>query len=430
MNLIFWLLYWINILLILYKIFIKKIFYDYKNIIVIGIYIPLGLYFCRWSEYISVYTSEEFMYIFSLFNFIFLFFNFLELNLNIKNLKIIEYEVKTNNYLIYLNLFYMIFFVYENIYLTGTIYPMLYGIDIHTQSISAATAILITKNTIPIILINFLYFEKLRKRKYIIWILFYLFFPVITRGARSNFIKEICILIFFVLCYYRVNIIKFLRKYIIVIMLGIFVISYATEYRTNKFYSSVKGEYKDWIKYNGPLSKSKILPNYYGYYPMSFNNLDLSISDATFKGNENMLENILGRNTFRMLYAGIDDFLFNSDAYFNRKDVKYVVPAANVTTGFYDWYYDYKGLIYIPIFFGFLISHIFFKKLNKKKNVKWLGLYSIFIIGWLNMAFLNTLYGETVLYSLFFYYILTKIFIKQKKIRLREGNVKFDNKND
>lgn len=418
MELFFWITYCGVIFLHLLEIILKFDILNYRNFIIVGVYFPISLYFLRWSEFMEEKSSNDFYYIFSLLNIFMIIFNILERKLYIKKIRIKDYKIKNANLLKGLNLFYLLMLIIENFILSGTLFPMLNGIDIHTDVMSAGLAIIITKNTLPINFINFLFFNKTKNKKYLFYIFILICFPMITRGARHTAIQEGIMIVLFALFLLKKDFIKLIKNNFLKIIFIVFIALSITEYRTyttNKIKIDI-GTYSDWIKYKGPYSEFKIIPNYYGYYPMSFDNLDRSIKENS----EKFEGSYFGQNTFRGIYSGIHKIIFKYTPYENGKYRVYSSTAATVPTGFYDFYYDYKNKIYIPFFIIFMGCHFLLKKCIKIKKIKWIGIYIICVYGWLDMAFLNSLFRDQIGFSLLFYMVYIKIFTNTTKDFLYE----------
>lgn len=121
--------------------------------------------------------------------------------------------------------------------------------------------------------------------------------------------------------------------------------------------------------------------------------------------------NILRLNSFRGLYI-IPNKLLRRNPYDNIKERRYVVKAATVPIGFFDFYSDYREYVFLPILLSFIASQLLSQFLIERKNILALGLYSIFNAGWLDMMFLNSLFRDVIISSMIVYIIYLKIFIK------------------
>lgn len=394
-------------------LFIKKDYYSYINYIVVGIYIPLILYFCNWSDIINKDYSDGFVIIFIYFNIIFILFTILNFNKNYSKIKIKKYFIKRKILLYIVNISYIFILLFENYLLSGHIFPLIKGIDIHTKNFSATTALLITKNTIPIILINILFYLKnIKKKTFLLFSIILILIPILTKGARHNSLQEIFILSLFLYPLLKDNLYLLIKKNLKYILIIFIAIGGMSTYRTQKVSNLPEnyGVYKDWIGYTGPLKNTQIIPTYYGYYPMSLNNLNLSI----LKNNNEFEVNVLGLNSYRGFYSVLNK-LFGRDPYSNGEYRVYAVPAATVPTGFFDFYSDYKEYVFFPILFSFFISQFLAEIFIRRKDVLILGIYNIFNMGWLDMMFLNSLFRDVLVPSILLYILYLKIFIKIDK---------------
>lgn len=399
--------------LFFYIIFILKTknIFSYLNLIVLGVNLHLSLYFFNWSDLIIEKRENSFYLIFICLNFLIVLFSFF--SFKYKKIKFKKrYFFKNKRCIHFLNIFYIIALLLDVYMSSGTIFPLLKGIDIHTRSYSVITALLITRNTIPVILINIIFFMKNYKKIYLYYIFVLFFIPIILKGARHTVVQDITILGLFCIILYQKEFLKLIRKNFLIVLTLFVLISGMATYRSYKFYSkyNLKGNYAEWIAYKGPLKNSSFFTTYYGYYPLSFNNLNISIKDLKAKKID-----FFGLNAFRGFHV-FTNKLLNKEPYENAKERKYVVGAATVPTGFYDFYYDYRNLTFIPLLVSFLLSHYLFKKIYySSQKIKWAGVYSIFCAGWLDIGMLNSLYKDTILFSVVIFIIYLNIFIKEER---------------
>lgn len=398
--------------LIFYIVFICKTknIFNYLNFIILGVSLPLNLYFFNWSDLIVQKRNNDFYLIFICLNFLIMLFSIF--SFKYKKIEFNEeYSLKNEKYLHFFNILYIFSLLMEIYLLSGTFFPLLKGIDVHVENYSAETALLITRNTIPIILINIIFFIKTNKKIYIYYIFILFFIPIILKGARHTVVQEIEILSVFFIILYKNKIFEIIKKNALVIVILFIAISGMATYRSYKFYSkyNIKGNYAEWISYKGPFKSSSFFSTYYGYYPLSFNNLNISIENLKEKDID-----FFGLNAFRGIQIFTNKVL-KKNPYENVKERTYVTGAATVPTGFYDFYYDYRKLIFIPLFISFVFSHYLLKKVYNTKKIIWAGLYFIFCGGWIDMGMLNSLYRDTLLFSIVIFIIYLKFFIKEEK---------------
>jgi hypothetical protein len=166
--------------------------------------------------------------------------------------------------------------------------------------------------------------------------------------------------------------------------------------------------YEDMIHYSGPLKDSSIMPWYYGYFPMSFANLNLSIKDIKEKEIQTY-----GIYTVRPILVGLfelDNFVDNyKDMEYAQQFKKYYTPSATVTTGFTEFYLDFGDFAFISIFLYAFILLYFHNGL--RKNPYFLVFYSFFVGQWFFMSFQNTMIKVTTIYGLIFLYIIYRYLI-------------------
>ena len=384
---------------------LKKNWTNAISYITIGITLPLMLYLLQWSELITPTISNMFVYIFVVFYLILFVYECFTYNLEPnkihKNEKIIithcgKIIVPT------INLLFFTFYFLENYLGSGTIVPALKGIDIHTYSASLIS--FITGVPIITVCINYYAFKATRKFRYVLLLLLVFAVPVITRGSRMAAVSAaICFLsiFFFFESNWAKNSIKQMKKFkymkyfvfCIVLIVGLYLVYYTTV-RMNH-YGQYNMKYDDAIKYNGPRWLSFLAP-YYGYFPLSFNNLNINLLWREIH------HNYLGLYSFSCFFFGILHLhtFFNVDQLGDIAGNLITSVSATVPTGFWDYYYDYGILLFIPIVVAFFLCWLFLNNAHKEKEtLNKRTIYFWYVSLWFLMSFQNTMFSSVVIVS-------------------------------
>ena len=160
-----------------------------------------------------------------------------------------------------------------------------------------------------------------------------------------------------------------------------------TNYRMSH-YGMYDINYADTTGWNGPTFLKWLAP-YYGYFPLSFNNLKINLANRVIN------HNYLGLYSFNSLYFGIFhiDRLFGIDSNAANSNNLITNSAANVPTGFWEFYYDYGVLFFIPFICALLILFFFLVNTKQGKNsLAFRALYCWYVTYFFFMSFQNTLY--------------------------------------
>jgi hypothetical protein len=342
-------------------------------------------------------------------------------NLNISNiimkekhLKILKYKINISHII---NGVYILLLLIENYMGSKNIIPYIFGIDIHAYS--APIISFFTRSLFVIFIYNYLGYDNFKKRMFIIYPIVEVMILMVARGARMEvFIAYFAMLIFYFI--YNTNkikedyfiILKAISLSLVILIIGIAMGNIRVSNQTKGMSINEESQnesqdnsigYEDMIHYSGPLKDSSIMPWYYGYFPMSFANLNLSIKDIKEKEIQTY-----GIYTVRPILVGLfelDNFVDNyKDMEYAQQFKKYYTPSATVTTGFTEFYLDFGDFAFISIFLYAFILLYFHNGL--RKNPYFLVFYSFFVGQWFFMSFQNTMIKVTTIYSLIFLYII------------------------
>lgn len=407
-------IYFLCILLFLVWIFmffcVKK-----KNSVITyifwGIYFPLLLYQFRWSKLIDRSNSFYFNYIFICLTIICLMYSFFSYkNPGIGPLKGKVVVTKFGKQIFYiLNIGYILLYLFENYLGAGTLFPGLNGIDIHTYA--APLISYITNAQFLLLCYNYFYYKAKKNKLSLIFIICIVLMPIVTRLSRMSVV--ISLVQFFSLILFmetgknkknklaktKSRKIKFVIVFLVVF--GFVGLSVFTQYRMEMHsadYSYLKG-----IRFIGPSNLAWLAP-YYGYFPLSFNNLKINILYRSIK------HNYVGLYSFSCLYFGlfqIDNLLgLSTTGYLNNRII--LTGLATVPTGFYEYYYDFGVFLFVPILVAILITYYFEKKgAGEKERLTYRTLYYWYVPYWFFMSFQNMLFQSTaIIVGLLIYFVI------------------------
>lgn len=399
----------------------KKIYFDLSSIVYFSIILNIILYFLKWSSYIEGNTLD--------FSTILIIDYILlacilgsciskspfttKINgkriilkkaiLNLGNIKLDIYSL--------INIAYICLILLENYLGSGTIIPALEKIDIHTYS--APIISFFTRNLFVILFLNYLCYENFRKRKYVIYCIIHILLFIVLRNARMViFVSIIQVIIFYFIYNFKfirenkIKVIKIIILFFMICSIGVGM----GKIRMNH-YGKYDLKYGDAVLYTGPTDKLEILPWYYGYFPMSVLNLDLTVKNI-----KNYNDRTYGIYSLRPILVGIfelDNIISGyPDIDYSNKYRKYLSTSATVPTGFIEFFLDFGDMCILSILFYFLIGVYFYNSI--RKNIYYLSYYAIYSGSWAFMSFQNTLIEPVLFYGILFLYLIRIVFVRER----------------
>lgn len=408
MGLILIILFVINTIIFISNIMYKKKYFSPTNFAYIFLVLNYMLVNMKWSLYICESFELETKFIFC----VIMICNILFFNIE-KSYKNKEYslQIKSKKKLILLiNIVYVVLYLTENYLLSNKIFPSFSKIDVHLDTVIIIG--LITRNLYPFILINFLGYIKSKEKKFIIWILIIISIPILTRNSRSiSLIALISLIIMIVLS----KAIKFNIKKVIIGITSVMIFCIlgvnVANLRMNQ-YGRFQFKYENLILYDGPKFKNETINNtiamYYGYFPLSINNLNLSIKNIKiFK------QYTYGTNLFAPILTGILQLDNIIPGYYKHDEImkfrSFNTTAATIPTGFYWIYLDFGHLSYVIIVFIYMILIFVYNKIYNNKF--FILLYPYLLSAWGLMIFQNYLFEASMGMNMILIYLISKIFI-------------------
>lgn len=380
-----------------------------------GVYFPLFLYQLNWSGLIDDSNSGMFNYIFIAIAILFTFYCLATYKKS--QIAQLQGQIVVTRFgrqlALPLNLIYLALYLVENYMGSGSLIPGLMGIDIHTYS--APIVSYITNAQFLILAFDYYYFKATKKKKYFIFMGLIVLVPVVTRLARMTIVMslvQIGSLILF--CemktirnrLYNKKTSKRIKWALVIIGICGFVgLSVFTQYRMELHNANFT--YQAGILYQGPEWLGWIAP-YYGYFPLSFNNLKINILYRTVN------HNYIGLYSFASLFFGVlqlDNLLgINVNGFLKGRII--TSGLATVPTAFWEYYYDFGVLFFIPIIIALLICYRFERKAIRETNrLTYHTLYFWYVSYWFFTSFQNTMFlSPSIIVGLMMLYIIKHSF--------------------
>ena len=425
LNIIFWLTTFLFFNQVLYKIIVKKDYFNISVYIAIGVHFPFILYLMNWSILIDPNISVMVFYILSCLN-IFIVISNILIGGSINNFPF-DFSIKRNKRVVFaVNCMYLLIVLLENYIGSGFLLPAIHGVDIHTYS--APILSYFSESLYTMLIINFLYLYKSKDKSFLIWIIILTSIPLIGKSSRMIVLVSLVQLLSFGLFLYfndkkykksKSSFLNSKRKKILVIASLIFVVFFMvflTEYRWGG-YGQVQVSYSNSIGYTGPKIFEDTLAVFYGYFPLSYNNLNLNIV------NRSVEHNYIGLYTYKGLFFGLLRLhnIFDLNPYQPDVGKYFKTGSATVLTGFYDFYYDFGVLSFIPILTATIIYYLIKKNvLKNRRSIFSYALYFLWVPLWLFMSFQNVIYDSTLIIRIIILYLLINYFFKIKRTTIEE----------
>ena len=405
----------------------KRNVFGLGNIINFAVNINFIMYLLGWSDYIQKDPKTGTYIIIISINLVFIWV-MIKSNCPIEcilsnndmkiNLKQFVYGHREINIYLLINIVYILLFFIENYMGSRSFIPNLVGIDIHTYS--GPLISYFTRSIYVMLILNYIAYITFNKKIYLVFfVLDVLLFPIF-RGARLNMFMSILEFGLFFVIYNIKFITKNKEKFLKIISIVLIIVCigiYVGNKRIEKQYEKSETKqitYSDLIAYNGPKDKLGILSWYYGYFPMSFANLDKTVRYIDYN---NIKTN--GLYTARPLFVGI---LKLNKLIPNYPDTEYVdsisqyyTTSATVGTGYKEFYLDFRYFVFIPIAIYALISLCIYNKIAK--DIYYLSIYAYIAGSWFFMSFQN-IFIDIAIYNIIFLYLIKILFVKNKKSQL------------
>lgn len=388
----------------------KRDYFSILTYIVFGIYVPMFFYFAKWSVLFLTPVQDDFYWIFICLNLLLLIVQFFDPLIKRPRGLCLTYK-RGPAFLFLVDSIYVAAMLAENYLGSGHILPGLVGVDIHTFHapilfyITGATYLVVALNTlvaingkkwlllVDVLVVALLFFGKSARMDAFIAIIecvSLIAFIGIPEVARK--IKE------------RNGRNNRSRKNVVaaVIMAAVLILAVQTGVNIGNDRMNSYGRYDitygDGIGYCGPELFGDTLSLYYGYFPFSFYNLNNNIAFVGPQGS------FAGINSFRSLYFGVLQFdnLFGAPLNEANDSKVIVTKGATVTTGFWDFYYDYGVFCIIPISVSLVIYLLLRRALADRMHNSPACILAYFYWTplWFFMSFNDTVWDTCVIMNL------------------------------
>lgn len=356
-----------------YVFFIQKQKFSIITYITAGVYFPLFLYLLYWSDLSDRTESFVFDYIFVSLAILCTIYVGITYRGNYRHVRSIDGTIYVTKFgrQFYgvINFIYIALYFLENYLGSGSAVPGLVGIDIHTYS--APIISYFTNAQYLLLAYNYYYYKSTKRKSALAFSLVDIIVPVMTRLARMSIVMAVVqvgsLILFLETDTIKRTLSKFEKRKIkrikqgvfLVAVIGFVTLSTFTQYRMNLH--NAEFTYGSGIAFSGPEWAEWLAP-FYGYFPMSFNNLKINIL------RRKVTHNYIGLYSFFSLYFGLFqvDNLLGIDTAGQLKGRLVTNGLATVPTAFWDYYYDFGLLLVIPIIVAILISYNFEKKIEKR----------------------------------------------------------------
>lgn len=282
---------------------------------------------------------------------------------------------------------FLVTYLVENFQLSNSFVPILQGLDIHLDGIRGLREYnSIMRMFVPIF--SFYMYKECKKNIFLIFYVLSLLVPL-TRGSRSSVM--IAIIGALVLTVYEVKLKTFVKIFVLGVLLVNIFVSVGniriSENHTANTYGRLIGLNDDFYNYN---SFGEIFSWYYGYYGLSYYNLQTSYS--TWNRNPQMYYGLV--NTYGVTKAiGVGKYIPNypTDVEITARQT-IIGGAANVCTAFYFYLMDFGplGMIVLDLIFISIIFYVFSKSISSRYFRFW---YSILLIHIIIFAFYSSFYS-------------------------------------
>jgi hypothetical protein len=260
------------------------------NLLFFSVVLPFCLYLAGWSSFCENCSSITY-YVLSVFELLVIGFSFLfekfsgsgkPFHFEIRNWKLKKITIRWA-YVMLIGV--LLLAAIENLYVSKTLFPFFHGIDTHTSVMPFVGPFLRAFSPLAYIF-AFLEVEQSKKKWIIPVALLTISYQILSSGSRFSFLMEVLVAAFFILFYKRGDQKRANWKSLLwvgaVLVTLVLVVFISGELRIG---ASINYSYL--IQYKGPLSGTRfgeVLAWYYGYFPMSFRNLNKSLS-AVFDSN-------------------------------------------------------------------------------------------------------------------------------------------------
>lgn len=411
-------LFYCYLLLTIFYYFNRKDLLSPGQIVFFFVIVNIFLYLRSYSDFIKIDNIDPSVYfMFIAIIVIFLFITLFTRRINVRFDDIL-YRLKRPKLMYIINVANIVLVFVENLVGSGTLIPTIHAIDIHTFSMPIIS--LFTRSIGFLLILNYIHYANSKKKTFVALSFIVVLLPMVTRAARMTSVIAIVQFVVFYIIMNKNRIhnnFKQISKFALIGILIVVIMTAVAEYRMVN-YNDYHGAYSETIKYTGYEDRLGVLPMYYGYFVLGYENLNLSIKNI--KSHGDIYTN--GLYTFAPVFVGIFQFdnLFSE---FPDRDYANTyrlnnVSTATVPTGFFKFFLDFGDFAFLSIIIYGFLTLLLYNKIRKNKF--YASYYSILAGAWALMSFQNVLIEATTLYNIIFLFLFSRILLakneKEKKI--------------
>lgn len=414
--------YWATLLIWLVVICLRhKKFHVYgiNSMMLIGVVVPLLLYFADFSLLIDTDISPSFYLIFTLVNLVMIVYSLIaDETLPVSTSANVERVVV--EHIDAINIVFLALYALETYLLSGQLAPALHGRDIHTASFPIIS--FVTRNLAVPAMLDIICFVNTRRPRFLIYIGVLVLLPIVTRNARMVSFETI-FAVLLLLVVLRSTKPKRARRSILnmkvrsllgiacACVLAVGVLTYATNLTNERTISNgaVGFDYGDSIAYTGPLGNVGAV--YYGYFPLSYNNLNLRLKYDTPQYNP------AGFYSFASVWFGVLEFdnLFDISTTQDVANCIVTTSSATVPTAFWTYWYDYGVFGFIPVAVMVFLTYQVLTLCRKRAGgVLPLLVYVFLAYKIFFESFQNTYFAAPVVWGILILFVICKLCVRNR----------------
>lgn len=334
---------------------------------------------------------------------IFIFFWRMKKNDEVRHLEVRSHFFKVN-ISVFLTVLFSFTYLLENYLVSGHVVSLsqlnIVG-DTHLEGIRGLRELNTTLRVLLPVL-NIYMFVQTKKKRYLIFSLIAIIIPL-SRGSRSTFFNSVIVIIVFL--YKKIDIKKtmvFVSGILLLVWMGISLGNFRRSYTTRSYAFEV-GIFENF--YNETFI-GNIISWYYGYYALSFHNLNTSL--LKWMDNPEYYRGLSNLN-------GLFSYIFSN--YPSQTDFNYAVSsingAANVPTAYYYYLIDFGvlGMLAFDVLFYLLLFTVYYRSINSNY---YRIIYSYLLFHILNFVFYSSFYAVYLYPILIVMVLLVKKRVKEK----------------
>lgn len=381
------------------------------NVVFVTTVVNFILYLCGWSAnfavpcsdttYLIVVSVEVVFTVYALFSVP----EDFEGHIDFKPVRFGKIRIRSMTVLLLLSL---ILLVIENLYLHGGIFAI--DSSFHTGAMPVIGPI--NRALIPVsysgALIEFA--DHRSSKSEVVLLALHMVYSIIGARGRFWFVVSAACALMVLSTYKRGTIISIRARYklpLLIATVALLVIMF--NFGTDR----IAQQYSSYVAYTGPFQNNELMAWYYGYFPYSFYNLDLTVRSI----NANHVATYGAFLLLPFLSVLQLDGLFGLDYTALSMGIRVVTnTAATVATGYYEMYSDFGYLFLISIFLYLAITAFFEHRNNFASLVSSRYMWVV----WGGMSFLNIFTVGIPIYVFIIALLIDKLCVEDSQSDLKQ----------